>query len=134
MGARKPLVAINLLLVTDDVAVARRIAREIREAAGGLPGVRALGLMLDSVGHPQVSMNLVDLDRTGIEDACLTVRELAQRERTDVASVEVVGLVPRHALDRCSDEFLSWADIDGSAAIEARIGQGPRTLPGEETD
>jgi len=112
-----------VLLVTRDIAVARRIAREMRESDGGLPGVRALGLMLASAGRPQVSMNLVDLDRTGIEDACLTVRELARRERTDVASVEVVGLIPRRELDRCSDEFLQWADIDATCAIEARIGR-----------
>jgi glutamate formiminotransferase len=132
VGARKPLVAINLLLVTPDVAVARRIAREIRERDGGLAGVRALGLMLASAGRPQVSMNLVDLDRTGIEDACLGVRELARREQTDVASVEVVGLVPRRYLDRCSEEFLTWAGIDDSIAIEPRIGRGPRRLPGAE--
>jgi glutamate formiminotransferase len=123
VGARKPLIAINLLLATPDVAVARRIAREVRESDGGLPGVRALGLMLASVGQPQVSMNLVDLDRIGIEDACLTVRELARREHTAVASVEVVGLIPRFELDRCSDEFLQWADIDAEDAIEARIGR-----------
>jgi glutamate formiminotransferase / 5-formyltetrahydrofolate cyclo-ligase len=132
VGARKPLVAINLLMATRDLAVARHIAREIREQNGGLAGVRALGLMLASAGRPQVSMNLVDLDRTGIEDACLAVRELARREQTDVASVEVVGLVPRRYLDRCSDEFLTWAAIDGSAAIEARVGHGPRWLPGAE--
>ena len=74
-------------------------------------------------------MNLVDLDRTGIEDACLEVRDLCRRERTDVASVELVGLVPRRDLDRCSDEFLQWAGIDATAAIEARIGHGPRSLP-----
>ena len=79
--------------------------------------------MLASAGRPQVSMNLVDLDRTGLEDACLTVRELARRERTDVAAVEVVGLIPRFELDRCSDEFLRWADIDATSAIEARVGQ-----------
>ena len=94
VGARKPLVAINLVLLTRDLPIARRIARAVRESDGGLPGVRALGLMLASKGRSQVSMNLVALDRTGIEDACLTVRELAHRERTDVASVEVVGLVP----------------------------------------
>jgi len=132
VGARKPLVAINLLLVTREVATARRIAREIREQDGGLPGVRALGLMLESQGRPQVSMNLVDLARTGIEEACLDVRELARREGTDIASVEVVGLVPRVDLDRCSDEFLTWANIDASAAIEARIGHGPRRLPDDE--
>jgi glutamate formiminotransferase len=121
VGARKPLIAINLLLATPDIAVARRIAREIRESDGGLPGVRALGLMLASAGLPQVSMNLVDLDRTGLEDACLTVRELARRAHTEVVSVEVVGLIPRFELDRCSDEFLRWADIDVTCAIEARI-------------
>jgi glutamate formiminotransferase len=131
VGARKPLIAINLLLVTRDVAVARRIARGIRESDGGLPAVRALGFMLAAAGRPQVSMNLVDLDRTGIEDACLTVRELARREHTDVASVELVGLAPRYELDRCSDEFLEWADIDADRAIEARIGHGPRGLPEE---
>jgi len=129
VGARKPLIAVNVLLVTRDVAVARRIAREIRESDGGLPAVRALGFMLASEGRPQVSMNLVDLDRTGIEDAGLTVRELARREHTDVASVELVGLVPRYELDRCSDEFLAWARIDADTAIEARIGHGPRWLP-----
>jgi len=132
VGARKPLIAINLLLVTRDVAVARRIAREIRESDGGLPAVRALGFMLESEGRAQVSMNLVDLDRTGIEDACLTVRELALRERTDVASVELVGLVPRFELDRCSDDFLEWADIDADTAIEARVDHGPRWLPEPE--
>ena len=129
VGARKPLVAVNVLLVSRDVSVARRIARDLRESDGGLPGVRALGLMLESRDRPQVSMNLVDLDRTGIEDACLEVRERGRREHTDVASVELVGLVPRNELDRCSDEFLRWADIDAGAAIEARIGHAPRWLP-----
>jgi glutamate formiminotransferase len=132
VGARKPLVAVNLLLVTPDVSVARRIAREIRERDGGLPGVRALGLMLESKGRPQVSMNLVDLDRTGIERACLAAREVARREHTEVASIELVGLVPGAELDRCSDEFRAWAGIDASDAIEARIGHGPRRLPGDD--
>ena len=106
VGARKPLVAVNLVLVTGDVAVAQRIAREVRESGGGLPGVRALGFMLESKGRPQVSMNLVDLDRTGIEDACLECGS-SRAASTDVASVEVVGLVPRAELDRCSDEFVA---------------------------
>ena len=133
VGARKPLVAINLLLMSDDVAVARRIARKIRERDGGLPGVRALGLMLPSTARPQVSMNLVDLDRTGIEPACLEVRRLARSVGTDVDSVELVGLVPRRDLDRCSEDFLRWARIDATAAVEARIGHGPRRLPGEDS-
>jgi glutamate formiminotransferase len=130
VGARKPLVAVNVLLVTHDVAVAPRIAGEIRERGGGLPGVRALGFMLESKQRPQVSMNLVDLERTGLEEACRAVRELARQEHTEVDSVELVGLVPRAELDRCSDEFLAWSGIDASAAIEARVGRGPRHLPG----
>ena len=131
VGARRPLVAINLLLVTRDVAVARRIARAVRERDGGLRGVRALGLALTSSGRAQVSMNLVDLERTGIEAACIEVRRLARLEGTDADSVEIVGLVPRRALDRCTDEFLAWARIDASVvAVEARISGRPGPTPG----
>ena len=110
----------------DDVAVARRIAREIREQDGGLPGVRALGLMLASVGRPQVSMNLVDLDRTGIEAACLEVRELvpprAHRRRRRSSSSASSRAATSTAAPTSS---CAWAGIDATAAIEARIGHGP---------
>jgi glutamate formiminotransferase len=129
VGARLPLVAVNLLLVTRDVAVARRIARRMRERDGGLPGVRALGFLLESERRAQVSLNLVDLRRTGLEEACLHVRDLARAERTEVAAVELVGLVPRAELDRCSDDFLAWSGIDAGSTVEARIGRGPRRLP-----
>jgi glutamate formiminotransferase len=121
VGARPPLVAINLELITDDVAVARRIAAAVRERDGGLPGVRALGFALGSTGRAQVSMNLVDLDRTGIEDACAAVRALAHHDGTDVASVELVGLAPRPALDRCSPEFRAWARLGDDVAVEDRV-------------
>ena len=90
--------------------------------------------MLASAGRPQVSMNLVDLDRTGIEAACLEVRRLARSEGTDVDSVELVGLVPRRDLDRCSDEFLR-----GPGSTRAARGRGPDRatarcrLPGEDS-
>lgn len=129
VGARLPLVAVNLMLVTRDVVVARRIARRMRERDGGLPGVRALGFLLESERRAQVSLNLVDLRRTGLEEACLHVRDLARAERTEVAAVELVGLVPRAELDRCSDDFLAWSGIDADSTVEARIGRGPRGLP-----
>ncbi len=131
VGARKPLVALNLWLDTPDVAVARRIAHHVRERDGGLPGVRALGLMMTSRARAQVSMNLVDLERTGMETACRAVRERCGLEHTAVTSVEVVGLVPRRELERCSHEFLAWAGIDAGSALEARIGHGPPALPGD---
>jgi glutamate formiminotransferase len=132
VGARPPLVAVNCLLTTPEVERARRIARRVRERDGGLPGVRALGFLLDTVGRAQVSMNLVDLTRTSIEHACRVVRVEARKEHTDVASVELVGLVPRAELERCSDEFLEWSRLDVGAVVEGRVGLGPRWLPGDE--
>ena len=130
VGARKPLVAINLWLTTADAGVARRIAAAVRERDGGLPGVRALGLLMATKAEAQVSLNLVDLDRTGIEDACGAVQALSRREQTEVASVELVGLVPRRALDRCSPEFRAWAGLDDDVVVENRVGRGQPRLPG----
>jgi glutamate formiminotransferase len=132
VGARKPLIAVNCILISREVSIARRIARDLREASpNGLRGVRALGFFLHDIGRAQVSMNLVDLDRTGIQDACLHARELARKLGTDVATVELVGLLPRRELDRCTDDFLEWSRIDATSTIEARVGHGPRWWPGD---
>src|SRR6185369_10245281 len=66
VGARMPLIAFNIDLETDDVDVARDIARKIRERDGGLPGIKALGLYLDQRRCAQVSMNLCDYTKTGL--------------------------------------------------------------------
>jgi glutamate formiminotransferase len=129
VGVRAPLVAVNCVLLTDEVEIARRIARAVRERDGGLPGVRALGFMLESQERAQVSMNLTDLRRTGIERACLNVRVLARHERTEVTGVELVGLIPRAELERCTDDFLAWSAIDATRTIEGRVGLGPTWLP-----
>ena len=130
VGARPPLVAINLWLATPDVAIARRIARSVRERDGGLAGVRALGFAMRSTGQAQVSMNLVDLPRTGVEEACDAVRDLGRREQTDIARVEVVGLVPRREAERWSPAFRAWSRLDDEVAVENRVGLGPRRRPG----
>lgn len=124
VGARRPLIAVNCVLLSDDATIANRIARELREVNGGLPGVRALSFRLRDPDRVQVSMNLVDLERTGLEEAVLHVRELAIAAKTDVVGVELVGLAPRRELDRCSAEFLAWAQIPTDAAIEARVAAG----------
>jgi glutamate formiminotransferase len=131
VGARRPLVACNCLLVTRDISVARRVAREVRERDGGLRGVRALGFFLADAQRAQVSMNLVELEHTGVQDACLHVRELAQNYGTDVGGVELVGLIPGRDLDRCTDDFLRWSNLDMESAIEVRVGKGPRWWPGD---
>src|SRR5258708_38704167 len=96
----------------------------MRERSCGLRGVRALGFFLPEAGRAQVSMNLVDLDHTGVQDACLHVRALAIRQGTDVASVELVGLIPRRDLDRCTDDFLQCGALDVDATVEVRVGKG----------
>jgi glutamate formiminotransferase / 5-formyltetrahydrofolate cyclo-ligase len=121
VGARPPLVAVNVELRTDDLTVARRIARETRERDGGLLGVRALGLPLASRGTVQVSMNLVDLAATGIERACTEVRDRARVWEVGVARVELVGLLPAAELARCSEEFRAWARLDERRTVEARV-------------
>jgi glutamate formiminotransferase / 5-formyltetrahydrofolate cyclo-ligase len=122
VGARPPLVAINCELASDDVVLARRIATAVRERDGGLPGVRALGVHLDRAGRAQVSMNLVALERTGVEQACTAVRDRARAAGNDVARVELVGLLPAAELARCDPGFLAWAGLGPDQTIEARLG------------
>ena len=100
VAARPPLIAFNLDLVTDDVEVARRIARGLRERDGGLPGVRALGLFLPSRGRAQVSTNVHDYKATPLH----TIVE-AVREQADVAEAELVGLAPEAAFEGFPDDL-----------------------------
>lgn len=121
VGARPVLVAVNCVLESEDVELARRIAHDVRERGGGLPGVRALGFELASRQRAQVSMNLTALSDAGLERACMEVRRLAQGAGSDVAGVELVGLLPRAELGRCSAEFRRWADLTDDQTIERRI-------------
>lgn len=97
IGARFFLIAFNVVLDTPDVAVARAIARKVRESGGGLPAVRAMGVYLASRGRAQVSMNLVDYRRTPVLLAFDRVRQEAAALGTRVVETEVVGLVPEEA-------------------------------------
>jgi glutamate formiminotransferase len=121
VGARRPLVAVNCWLDTDDLALARVVATEVRERDGGLPGVRALGFALARRGLAQVSMNLVDLERTGLEAACTAVRDAVATAGGRVAGVELVGLVPAAELARCRPEFLEWSGLGPDDTIEGRL-------------
>jgi glutamate formiminotransferase / 5-formyltetrahydrofolate cyclo-ligase len=98
-AARPPLIAFNVDLVTDDLATARTIAAGLREAGGGLPGVRALGLYLEDRRRAQVSTNVHDHLRVPLRDVVAYVRE-----RAEVAEAELVGLAPRAAFDRFPED------------------------------
>ncbi len=99
-AARPPLVAFNLDLKTDDVKLARVIAAGLREAGGGLPGVRAIGLYLEDRGRAQVSTNVHDYRVTPLRDVVDAVRHHAEIEEA-----ELVGLAPKGAFQRFPEDI-----------------------------
>jgi glutamate formiminotransferase len=98
VGARPFLIAFNVILRTDDIAVARQIARTIRARNGGLPFVKALGFRLHTRGLVQVSMNLVNYEVTGMSAAYDAARREATSLGVEVEGTEIVGLVPQDAV------------------------------------
>ncbi|MCK5247084.1 glutamate formimidoyltransferase, partial [Candidatus Bipolaricaulota bacterium] len=121
VGARHLLVAFNVVLDTAEVAIAREIALAIREANGGLPGVKALGLSLDSRNLAQVSMNLTDITATTIPAAFRAVSREAEQVGVRVLESEIVGLVPKLALDDATAADLLMQDDPRERILETRI-------------
>jgi glutamate formiminotransferase len=99
VGARPFLIAFNVILRTDDIAVARQIARTIRARNGGLPFVKALGFRLHTRGLVQVSMNLVNYEVTGMTAVYNAIRRESDLLGIEIDSTEIVGLVPQNAVD-----------------------------------
>ncbi len=108
VGARPFLIAWNINLQSTDLAAARAIARAIRESSGGLPCVKALGLELKSRGQVQVSINLTDFEKTPLSTVFLRVQEEADRRSIAIAGSELIGLIPRRALDLAQGCDLQW--------------------------
>ena len=121
VGARPFLIAFNINLRAKDVAVAREIARAVRARQGGLPFVKALGFELATRGLVQVSMNLVNYEVTGMEQAYEAVRKEADRLGVEIASTEIVGLVPEKALNRESEYFSKLESFGGEKVLESSI-------------
>ena len=118
VGARPFLIAFNVTLATNDIMIARRIARVVRERDGGLPFVKALGFELRSRGVVQVSMNLTNYEQTSIARAFAAVRDEADRLGAKVLGAEIVGLVPRAALDREASYFPLLENFTESVILE----------------
>ena len=121
VGARNILIAFNVNLQTSDVAVARAIARKVRFSSGGLPHVKALGLLLRSRGIAQVSMNLTDFEQTPVHLAFQAVREEAARLGVRVASSEIVGLIPRKAMEMAAGCDLMIENFRPELVLEDRL-------------
>ncbi len=124
VGARRPLIAFNINLRSDDLALAIKIANAIRESSGGLPAVQAMGILLENPGMPpmaQVSTNLVDWQRTGIATVVNEVRRLAREAGTEIDHCELIGLAPTGALLEVAADALRLMDFSADQALELRL-------------
>jgi len=121
VGARKFLIAYNVNLATNDADVARAIAREVRESSGGLPCVKAMGLELASRGQAQVSMNLTDYDVTPVHAAFQAVEQAARARGVNVSGSELIGLIPRKALQMAEGVDLRWENFREDMVLEERL-------------
>lgn len=134
VGARRFLIAFNVVLRSSDVAVARHIARKIRARNGGLPFVKALGFHLRTRGLVQVSMNLVNYEVTGMTPAYDAVQREAKMLGVEIASAEIVGLAPRDALDRKADYFSKLENFSDSKILENQIKNCSSVAFSDDTD
>jgi len=123
IGARPPLIAYNVNLLSTDVAQARSIAKAVRHSNGGLPHVKAIGVELSSRGMVQVAMNLTDYLVTPIQTAFQRVAAEDAKRHIEVAGSELVGLVPQAALDRAAAASLQLNRFDSSHVLETRIAE-----------
>jgi glutamate formiminotransferase/formiminotetrahydrofolate cyclodeaminase len=124
IGARPFLVAFNVYLDTQDVTIAKDIAKQIRTSSGGLPGVQASGFIVD--GLAQVSMNLLDIDITSPAVVLNAIKVRAEKLGVAVQKSEIVGLIPERAIVGAAEAALRVSDA-ASHILEAKIRAAART-------
>ncbi|MBI5962024.1 MAG: glutamate formimidoyltransferase [Chloroflexi bacterium] len=129
IGARNPLIAYNIYLTTDDVSIAKKIAKAIRHSTGGLRYVKGLGLLVD--GRAQVSMNLTNFRETPIARVVETVRREAGRYGVGIHHSELVGLIPQDALTDAAVWYTQLDQFDKEQILESRLfDSGSQTVDG----
>ena len=121
LGVRRPLIAFNVNLRSNDVEVARAIARLVRERDGGFPGVRALGLDLPAAGVVQVSMNVTDWEAAALHDIVARIGEEAAARGVEVVGSELVGLMPAGAAVAAARSVLRIEGFDPTRVLELRL-------------
>jgi glutamate formiminotransferase len=119
VGARKPLIAYNIFLSTADVEIAKKVAKAVRFSSGGLRYVKGAGFLVR--GQAQVSMNLTDFEQTPIHRVFEYVRREAQRYGVVPTSSEIIGLIPKKALEQAAEWFLQVENFDSSLILENRL-------------
>jgi glutamate formiminotransferase len=121
VGAREPLVAYNINLISDDLRLVRNIASQIREKNGGLEYVRAIGVILKSRGIAQVSMNLTNCKKTPFKIIYDQVEKLAAERGVEILESELIGLVPKCAFAGTKPEYLKLKDFDEQRLLETHM-------------
>ncbi|HUK24495.1 MAG TPA: glutamate formimidoyltransferase [Terriglobales bacterium] len=119
VGARKFLIAYNVFLNTAEVEIARKVAKALRFSSGGLRYVKAAGFLVR--GLAQVSMNLTDFEQTPIHRVFEMVKREAARYGLLPVSSEIVGLIPKKALEQAAEWFLQVENFDSSLILENRL-------------
>jgi glutamate formiminotransferase len=127
VGARRILIAYNVDLASNDLQIAKSIARRLRQSNGGLPEVQALGLRLTRRGLVQVSTNLTDYAKTSIVSVFDAVSKYAEQLNVEVADSEIVGLIPRNALPVDMIDHLKLVHFSKDKIIENRLAELSRT-------
>ncbi len=132
VGAREFLIAYNINLSSGDVGLAKSIAKTIRQSSGGLPHVKAMGVMLESRGLAQVSINMTNFRVTPLHRVFEMVRSEAARHGVTIVGSEIVGLVPEDALVQAADFYLRLEGFDPARILERRVAQaaGDSRRPG----
>ncbi len=119
VGARKFLIAYNVFLNTPDVDIAKRVAKAVRFSSGGMRFVKGAGFLVR--GLAQVSMNLTDFEQTPIHRVFELVKREAARYGVAPVSSEIVGLIPKKALEAAAEWFLQVENFDSSLILENRL-------------
>jgi glutamate formiminotransferase len=119
VGARKALVAYNVFLNTTDVSMAKKIAKAVRQSSGGFRFVKGAGFLVR--GLAQVSMNLTDFEQTPVHRVFEFVKREALRYGVSPLSSEIVGLIPKKALEDAAEWFLQVENFDSSLILENRL-------------
>ena len=121
VGARNPLIAFNINLDTDDLGVAKKIAKSIRYSSGGLKYIKAIGVPLKSKKIVQVSMNLTNYKETSIRKVFDTVKEKAYKYNVNILESELIGLIPGAALKGVTADYLKLSGFLPERIIETHL-------------
>lgn len=121
VGARKFLIAYNINLNTPDLEIAKKIGKNIRFSNGGLRYVKAMGVDLRARNLAQVSINLTDFEQTPMHRVFEMVRREAERYGVSIVGSEIVGLIPKKAIELTADFYLQLENFSAAQVLENRI-------------